>query len=594
MTLEWLTSIVQFSPLSFHFKIMAFKILWIVNAFLFLTLGSFAQTLEVTFDNHPQGVYSSSLMEQDFNSVDVYNGPADRFNILADINDNSNQFLRVTYPAGAVGASNSGGQFITHMAARDEYYLDYYIRFDDNFDFQLGGKIPGLSGGESNTGGDRPTGDGWSARFMWREEGKAVVYLYHMDQPTNYGHDIELNRSFQRGQWHRLTQRIKVNSGNNNDGILQVWFDGELVILRNDIRYRNNNQALVDHFYFSTFFGGNTSDWAPDITSTISYDNIRIGTSAEDIIPDAEGSLLATVIRPNDEAVYEGPASVSVEASAFSINDDIENVFILNGEQEIASFTQEPFSFNWENIQPGTYTLRARAEDSNQNSVLSSPITITVTAPDPEKGPNLALNRPVSTSSEQEENLGQGAVDGSTDPEDRWSAQGFPQSITVDLESTQTINLVELLPYQNRAYQYTVESSVNGSSFTQLVDRSGNRTESEVLSDPVPTTQARYLRFTISGAHNYTGSWTSIIEVRAFDTNSSSFILGDASGNHVVTALDASIILMIASGIVDADDELKSITDLSGDGDITTLDAILLLEYIVGLTSCFPPEAGCG
>ena len=570
---------------------MLFKILQISVVTLFCAQITHAQLTEVFFDNHSEGPYNSALMEQDFNSVDVYNGPGGRFNILSDTDNNTNKFLRVTYPEGRVGATNSGGQFITHLTPNDEYFLDYYIRFDDNFDFQLGGKIPGLSGGRSNTGGNRPTGDGWSARFMWREEGKAVVYLYHMDQPTNYGHDINLNRSFKRGQWHRLTQRIKVNSGNNNDGILQVWFDGELVILRNDIRYRNNNRAPVDHFYFSTFFGGNTPEWAPDITSTISYDNIRLSTNAEDIVPDGEGILLTSITRPSSGVTYEGPATIEIEATAFAMNDNIQSVSLYNGEQELIRFNAEPYTYTWQDVPPGVYTLTAQVQDSDQNTTTSSPITVTVSAPDAEKGPNLALNKPVSTSSEQEGNQGQGAVDGSTFPDDRWSALGFPQSLTIDLENTYDIDLVELLPYQNRAYQYTVESSIDGTSFTPLLDRSNNTTEGNLFTDAVPLTQARYLRLSVSGAHNYSGDWTSIIEFRAFSTDPSSYILGDASGDRNITAFDASIVFKIAIGLLEPDERLMAIADVTGNGTVNVLDAMQVLQYTVGLIECFPGDS---
>ena len=50
----------------------------------------------------------------------------------------------------------------------DELYLTYRVRFADEFNFVKGGKLPGLVGGEANTGGRVPTGrDGWSARMMW-------------------------------------------------------------------------------------------------------------------------------------------------------------------------------------------------------------------------------------------------------------------------------------------------------------------------------------------------------------------------------------------------------------------------------------------
>ena len=56
----------------------------------------------------------------------------------------------------------------------DNACLSYDLRFDANFDWSLGGKLPGLSGvapGVSPTlpaGGGNPGDKGWSGRLMWR------------------------------------------------------------------------------------------------------------------------------------------------------------------------------------------------------------------------------------------------------------------------------------------------------------------------------------------------------------------------------------------------------------------------------------------
>ena len=46
-----------------------------------------------------------------------------------------------------------------------------------DFDFVRAGKIPGLAGGRTNTGGRKPDGtDGWSARMMWRTSPSAAFF----------------------------------------------------------------------------------------------------------------------------------------------------------------------------------------------------------------------------------------------------------------------------------------------------------------------------------------------------------------------------------------------------------------------------------
>ena len=554
----------------------------------------FAQEYSVDLNNHPPGAYAESLMTSDFASVQLLNNLGNRFNLINGAEAYDGNSLRVTYLAGETGASNSGGQFFAFLPAKEEYYLDYYIKFGDNFDFQLGGKLPGLSGGESNSGGDKPTGDGWSARFMWRENGRIVVYLYHMDQPTIYGEDFELNRSVERGTWHRLTQHVKVNSGNNNDGELQVWFDGELVLLETNIRYRNNNQAPVDHLFFSTFHGGGTPEWAPDTDGYIYYDNIRIGTNKDDIIPDGEGSLLTQINKPTAGAVFEAPASISIQASASSLESNITSINLYANNEFIGSASTSPFTFNWTNVAPGAYTLTSQVTNALNDTTTSAPVQITVDDVDPAKGPNLALNTSTTTTAQQEGNTGAEAVDGSADDNDRWSAQGFPQSITIDLGAVMSISLSEIVPFSDRAYQYTIGTSTDNATFSTVVNRSSNTQGGALLSDAFDPVNARYVRLNVSGASNYSGEWISIIEFRLFNAGGASeTIIGDTSLDGQVSALDASLILQHTVGLIQLGAQALSTSEVSGNGDVSTFDASLILQRVVGLINCFPAESGC-
>ena len=223
---------------------------------------SFQDVLAVEFSQTPIGPYEQQQARDQWPGLQWF-ALRERGEIVSDgaYRDRS---LRVGYPAGSVGPSEGGGQFRVRLPARDEYYLSYMLKFEEGFDFRRGGKLPGLCGGRANTGGNRPTGDGWSARYMWRGDGRIVVYLYHLDQRGRYGD-------------YQLTQRIRVNTPGEPDGHLQVWVDGREALHRQDIRYRSVPGAQVDTFYFSTFHGGNTPDWAPRTDSFALFDQFRIG-----------------------------------------------------------------------------------------------------------------------------------------------------------------------------------------------------------------------------------------------------------------------------------------------------------------------------
>lgn len=242
--------------------------------------------LEVTFDKHPDGPYTQGRVRADWKAV-RWSAIHDRGRIVPTPRSASSRALpagkclEVKYPAGSVGPGQGGGQFHVNLPARDEYWLAYSLMFKEGFDFRLGGKLPGLTGGKSNTGGNKPTGDGWSARYMWKRRGGMILYLYNLDQKGIYGDGLHCDHRFETGRWYRLVQRIRVNTPDQKDGVAQVWVDGKLVLDRNDIRYRNVEHAQVDHFYFSTFHGGNSRDWAPEVDSYTYFDNFIIDATPE-------------------------------------------------------------------------------------------------------------------------------------------------------------------------------------------------------------------------------------------------------------------------------------------------------------------------
>ncbi|WMJ73478.1 T9SS type A sorting domain-containing protein [Cytophagaceae bacterium ABcell3] len=202
--------------------------------------------------------------------------------------------LRVLFPEDGVGPANSGAQAPLNLEPRDEYYVSYWLRFSDNFSWgssSFGGKLPGLAGGGNCSGCSECTGyNGFSARLMWRAEGRAVLYLYDMDKPGNCGTDYNLTWEngdvvhFEKGKWYNIIERVKVNTGDNNDGEVELWVDGEHALLVENLRFVNNGDK-VDNFYFSTFHGGSGPGWEPGVDCFIWFDDIKIGTTPEEVFP---------------------------------------------------------------------------------------------------------------------------------------------------------------------------------------------------------------------------------------------------------------------------------------------------------------------
>lgn len=257
-----------------------------------------AEVVRADFDAIPPGPYSLSEAKTEWQSAstgvrvenwsDGLDEAGGRARVFEGDSAWSGRSLRVVYPAGGVGPGAGGAQWRLHFAGRDTMYMRYRVRFAPGHDFVKGGKLPGLCGSQCNTGGNKPTGtDGWSARLMWRENGKVVQYLYYPDQPGTYAVDLPFDiggqRFFQPGRWHEIQTQIVLNTPaatgeGARDGILRSWFDGELALVKTGLRFRDRDTMHVDGFYFSTFYGGSGAEWASPKDNAADFDDFVVST----------------------------------------------------------------------------------------------------------------------------------------------------------------------------------------------------------------------------------------------------------------------------------------------------------------------------
>lgn len=174
------------------------------------------------------------------------------------------------------------------VTPRRELWIEYDALFDPDFDWggqYQGGKLPGIAGGSIPTGGKEYI-DGFAARFMWRPEGKLVVYAYHQDRPSRFGEDFPCAFAFTRGQWARIRQRVVCNTGLDRNGEVHVWANGTKVLGKTGLRWRLDvpNGAGVDCLFYSVFHGGSSSLWAPSRVNTIDFDNFKVGPDAASLV----------------------------------------------------------------------------------------------------------------------------------------------------------------------------------------------------------------------------------------------------------------------------------------------------------------------
>lgn len=287
-----------------------------------------------------------------------------------------NASLRVSYPKGGVGPSQTGVQAPLQLAPATQYYVSYWLRFSDDFSWGTtneGGKLPGLASGQNCSGCTTCTGtNGFSARLMWRKGGKAVLYLYDMDKKESCGDDYALKTPaktdfvFQKGQWYQVVERVKVNTAANHDGEVEVWLNGQSAIQVNGLQFVNNGDK-VDNFYFSTFHGGSDATWAPKNDCAIWFDDVVVSTQPNDVfaplsLPNEDSEKANRTIGIVPEPLVSG-AYFNLRSPDRSLIKAIDLIDMDGNRVNATEITFSKMGLYLPKVPKGMYLLRIHLED---------------------------------------------------------------------------------------------------------------------------------------------------------------------------------------------------------------------------------------
>ncbi|PCI29215.1 hypothetical protein COB55_02620 [Candidatus Wolfebacteria bacterium] len=245
--------------------------------------------MNISFSDLPIGPYTEEMVKEQWNGVIKTRGVKEgRCEV---VNLDGENVLQVTFQKGEVGPDANGVSWNHRLGGSfDEYTVEYKVRVSEDFNYIRGGKLPGLTGGSSPSGGaSTKNADGFSVRVMWREIGVLEQYVYHMNRKEGkqWGTDYLWSTSENKGQvidgdlwntlstqfkdrvyltsgkWHTVKIYIKMNTPGNEDGKIISWFDG-VEVLNLDMEFRKDESFAIDSFKFTTFFGGNEPSWAPE------------------------------------------------------------------------------------------------------------------------------------------------------------------------------------------------------------------------------------------------------------------------------------------------------------------------------------------
>ncbi len=211
--------------------------------------------------------------------------------IQRDASNPSNKVMRWTFPKGSRGPDEGGGQWeVRFDHPFDDIYFSYRIKFKPGFQWNIGGKIPGLG---INYKHDKAHGD-LTASLMFKEKGNIVFYPYHLDQRGHYGDTLRWGYQMPAGKWINIAIHVKMNTVGKANGVLEGYIDGKFIKRFTTLRWRDASTANagVDFMKIYTFFGGATRNWASPVDQWLEVDDFVLFDFKPGVKPlDSDGRL---------------------------------------------------------------------------------------------------------------------------------------------------------------------------------------------------------------------------------------------------------------------------------------------------------------
>ena len=112
---------------------------------------------------------------------------------------------------------------------------------------------------------------------------------------------------------------------------------------------------------------GTTTTSAPVSVTIVSFGTTLINTAPS-----------VSITSPTATTGFTAPANITINANATDADGTVSKVEFYYGTTKIGEDLTSPYSFTWNNVTAGSYTLTARAIDNAGISATSAPVNITV------------------------------------------------------------------------------------------------------------------------------------------------------------------------------------------------------------------------
>lgn len=224
------------------------------------------------------GTYWSSNFISDFGNVSGYSN-AERVRHYK-----TGSTLRVKLEKNKIG-QDGGAICDVALSNKQQYIISYKVKFQNGFDWAIGGKIPGLGGGKVYAGGEDPSaGDGWSFRPVWHQYSNVnngnpflAPYAYYVDQPGTYGNEFSKRYTITDNTWYTVWIRVKMNTGSSSNGIIHMKVNNSTVYYDGSFRWVTQNSGReIDELMWDIFRGGAGSAYESSVDNYIYFDNFVI------------------------------------------------------------------------------------------------------------------------------------------------------------------------------------------------------------------------------------------------------------------------------------------------------------------------------
>ncbi len=167
---------------------------------------------------------------------------------------------------------------------------------------------------------------------------------------------------------------------------------------------QNGTVTSVAFYNGTTLLGTDTSSPYSFAWSNVAAGNYNIIARATDnggatastqvsVTVSANPPPTVSITSPANNASFNSPANINIQATAADANGTVSSVAFYNGATLLGTDTSSPYAFAWNNVTPGSYALTAIATDNGGATTTSAIVNITVVGNTP---PTVSITSPAN------------------------------------------------------------------------------------------------------------------------------------------------------------------------------------------------------